>query len=433
MPLWGSGSNHIPFTANATNGSTRLTNVAIGTGFTATDFELGQLVVGVGTTGVPYESHIRDIGNGSTYIELTNPFIAATGSNLVFESVDSYKPIASNPGNKAFEPVDIFATQSGWVQRRYKRRIQFTGNISTGSSLITNLANIAGAGSTVDLQLGMLVGAVGVIADPNDRKGNYITRIGSGFTTITLKNPAVATASGVAIDAYSYWDEPIIAARELAMRLSDPEITSVSFDKNRYTVNAIGFVVVSFNEPVNVGATNSQITVTNSGSGSTVATYFSGSGTNKLLYRFTVGTAGSLSITNASSITQTLTGIDKNNRVVSFTGTRTAGSRSIVGIASTSIDLLKPGQSVVGTGITASTTITGVGTTSITISSSALASGTTVLTTNEADARGAIYASYQIGAGLTSTGIQGYNPIYRGTGTSEISSSGGTFVTAVVA
>lgn len=435
MPLWGSGSNHVTFTADATNDSSRLTNVVVGTGFTFSDLELGQLVVSTGTTGVPYDSRIRNIG--SNYIELSNPYIAGTGTTVSFEALDSYKPEKATVGNKAFEGTDVFATESGWVQRRYKKRIAITGDISSGSTIITNVT--VAAGNTADLQLGQLVGGIGIPGDPKDKRGNYIVGLlpaaGTGATTIILSDAANLTATSRSLSAYSYWDEVVVGIRELSSRMAEPEIQSVSFNKNRYSVNETGYVIVSFNEPVNFLGTGSTLVVTNSGSGNTTASYAYGSGTNKIYYSFGAGAAGTLSIAaqTIGGTGATVVGVDKSYSTVTFSGAGATSSKTIGSISASDIAKLKVGQPLTGTGVIAGTTITKIDTSSISISSpldtNATGSATT-FSVSEANARLNIYSSYLIGAGVTSTGITGQVPQYSGTNVSYYS---GAATTATVA
>ena len=436
MPLWGSGSNHVAFTANATNGSYRLTNVSVGVGFTTSDLDLGQLVVSTGTTGIPYDTRIANIAADGSYIDLSNPYVAGTGGTIAFIANDGYKPEEATVGQKAFEGTNVFATRGGWVQRHYKKRIPFTGTVSSGSTIITNVT--VSSGNTDDLQLGQLVGGIGVYGDAGDKKGVYITRLipaaGTGVTTIVLSDAAGNSAVGTALNAYNYWDEVVVGIRELSGRMAEPEIQSVSFDKNTYSVNSTGHVVISFTEAVNIAGTGSSIVVTNSGTGATVASYAHGSGTNKIYYRFGVGGAGTLSISpqNIGGTGATIFGIDQSfGTGATFTGNTTIGSKVVSN--ATNLTNLKVGQPVVSTGFTASTTITGISGTNVTLSTSALSTGTTVLfTVSEANARTSIYSSHLIGAGLTSIDITGQVPSYTGSGTT-VNYFGGTFVTATVA
>lgn len=441
MPLWGSTSNHIPFTANATQGSSRLSNVVVGAGFTFSDLQLGQVVLGTGTTGIPYDSRIRNIG--SNYIDITNEYIAGTGTTISFEANNSYKPEKALVGNKAFEGSDVFATEGGWVQRHYKRRIDFTGTIASGSTVITNVT--VASGNTAGLQLGQLVGGVGVPGDPTDKKGVYIKKLlpaaGTGVTGIVLSD--AANQSGVRnLNAYSYWDEVVVGIRQLSTRTAEPEVFSVSFNKTNYALNETGYIVVSFTEAVNVAGTGSSLLITTaSGTGGTVAgtaiaTYLRGSGTNKIYYSFSVGSTSTLSITPQAiaGTGATISGIDKNISTVTFTGDLTAGSRVVNKVSN--ITQLRVGYPVIGTGITSSTSITSIsaGSSSITLSTSALSSGSTVsISVLEADARVDIYASHLVGAGSTRISIESQIPKYTGAGTSQIAYYGGSYVIATVA
>lgn len=420
MPLWGTGSNIISFTGNATNGSNVLSNIIMGTGFTNTDLRLGQVVVGVGTTGIPFETRITRIASGVTSIALSNPFIAGTATTVSFLSKAGYKPYEAKLGNKAFDGTDVFATRGGWVERRYKKIIQLTGDISSGSSIITNI--VASAGSTVsDVQRGQLVGGIGIPGDPTTTMGNYVLRIAAGVTTITTSVAATRTATGVPIQLYSYYDEPVVGIRGLSSRLAEPEVQSVSFNRAQYSSGSTGTVVVSFNEAVVVLGTGSQITVTNSSTGATTATYAYGSGTNKLIYTFGVGGTGQLSIAQQTigGAGATIVSVDRNFFNIAFTGDLTLGSKTVLN--ATNISQLRVGQPLVGTGISLGTTIAGIGTSSITISQQAIATGTsTALTVSEYPARPEIYASYIAGAGIT--GIQqARTPVYSGTNVSYFS------------
>ena len=287
------------------------------------------------------------------------------------------------------------------------------------------------------MQLGQLVGGVGVPGDYTDKKGVYIKRLlpaaGTGVTGVVLSDPANQTGSR-ALNAYSYWDEVVVGIRELSSRIAEPEITSVSFDKTKYSVNATGYVVVSFNEAVNVAGTGSSIVVT-TGAGSTVATYSRGSGTNKLYYSFGVGSAGTISIAPQSigGTGATISGVDKNRFNISFTGDLTAGSKVVKNV--TNISQLRYGYPVSGSGITSSTTIelVSTGSSTITLSTSALSTGSTVaFTVRESDARTNIYASYLVGAGSTTRAIDSQLPKYAGTGTSQLAYYGGTYPVATV-
>jgi len=434
MPLWGSGSNHVVFTADATNNSYRLNNVTVGVGFTNTDIHLGQLVVSTGTTGIPYDSRIANIGLGATYIDLTNPYIAGTGTTISFDANDAYKPEKAIVGNKAFEGYNTFATQRGWVQRRYKKRIAFTGVVTSGSTTISNV--VVGNGSTAaDFQLGQLVGGIGVPGDPTDKKGNYITQLlpaaGSGVTGIVLSDVASLSGSNVALSAYNYWDEVIVSARELSSRIGEPEIQAVSFDRASYPVNTTGYVIMSFNEPVNVLGTGSTLIVNNSSTGNTTASYAYGSGTNRIHYSFGTGLTGTLSITSQTlaGAGATIAGLDQNYVSLSFPATLTTGSRVATGVTTTAS--LKVGQPIVSTGFTASTQIVSVssGGTTITLSTSALSTGTTTVSISEANARTQIYSSYLVGAGMTSLSLSGAIPTYPGT---SVFYYGGNTITAAV-
>lgn len=436
MPLWGSGSNHVAFTANATNGSYRLTNISVGTGFTTDDLDLGQLVVSTGTTGIPYNTKIANIASDGSYIDLTNPYIAATGTTISFISNDGYKPEKAVVGQKAFEGTDVFATRGGWVQRHYKKRIPFVGNVSSGSTIITGVS--VAAGNTSDLQLGQLVGGIGIYEDAGDKKGVYITGLlpaaGTGVTGILLSDAAGNTVSSAALDAYNYWDEVVVGIRELSGRLAEPEIQSVSFDKNNYSRNSTGYVVVSFTEAVNVAGTGSSIVVTNSGTGSTVASYAYGSGTNKIFYSFGVGGTGTLSIAPQviGGTGATIFGVDKSfGGPITFTGDTTLGSKVVSN--ATNISSLKVGLPVVSTGFTSSTTITRISGTNVTMSTAALSTGSTVsFALGEGNAKTNIYSSHLIGAGVSSISITGQVPSYAGSGTT-VNYSGGALVTATVA
>jgi hypothetical protein len=429
MPLWGSGSNHVAFTANATQGSYRLTNITVGVGFTTDDLDLGQVVVSTGTTGIPYDTRIANIGSG--YIDLTNPYVAGTGTTISFDATDSYKPEKAIVGEKAFDGTDVFATRGGWVQRHYKKRIPFTANVSSGSTILSNVVVSAGA-TAADFQLGQLVGGIGVYGDASDKHGVYITQLipaaGSGATGIVLSDAAGKTVSGAALNSYNYWDEVIVGIRELSGRTAEPEIQSVSFDKNAYSVNSVGTVIVSFTEAVNVAGTGSSIVVNNSGTGNTVASYAYGSGTNKLYYTFGVGGTGTLSIASQTigGTGATIFGIDQSYGTgATFTGNTTLGSKQVTNVSATN---LKAGQPIVSTGFTASTTITLVNSGTINLSTAALSTGSTVLfTVSESNARTTIYASHLIGAGLTSTGLTGQVPSYAGSGTT-VNYFGGTLV-----
>ena len=435
MPLWGSGSNHVAFTANATKGSYRLTNVTVGVGFTISDLDLGQLVVSTGTTGIPYDTRISNVAADGSYVDLTNPYVATTGSSVAFDATDSYKPEKMIVGEKAYDGTNVFATRGGWVRRHYKKRIPFTANISAGSTILSNV--VVSAGSTAaDFQLGQLVGGIGIPGDAGDKKGVYITQLipasGSGVTGIVISDPAAITAAATMANSYNYWDEVIVGIRELSSRSAEPEIQSVSFDKNAYSVNSVGQVIVSFTEAVNVAGTGSSIVVNNSGTGNTVASYAYGSGTNKLYYTFGVGGAGTLSIASQtiSGTGATIAGIDQNYGTgATFTGNITLGSKVVTNVSATN---LKAGQPVVSTGFTASTTITNVNSGTITLSTAALSTGSTILfTISEANARTTIYASHLIGAGLTSVGITAQVPSYAGSGTT-VNYFGGTTTTAAV-
>ena len=407
MPLWGSGSNHVAFTANATNGSYRLTNVSVGVGFTTSDLDLGQLVVSTGTTGIPYNTKIANIAADGSYIDLTNAYVAATGSSVAFLANDGYKPEKALVGQKAFEGTDVFATRGGWVQRHYKKRIPFTGTVSSGSTIITDVT--VSSGNTADLQLGQLVGGIGIYGDAGDKKGVYITRLipaaGTGVTTIVLSDAAGNSAVGAALNAYNYWDEVVVGIRELSARTAEPEIQSVCFDKASYAVNATGYVIVSFTEAVNVAGTGSSVVVTNSGTGATVASYSHGSGTNKIYYSFSSGGAGTLSIgTQAIGGTgATIFGIDQSFATgATFTGDTTLGSKVVANV--NNVSNVKVGQPVISTGFTSSTTVTAISGTNVTLSTAALSTGSTVsFTVSEANARTNIYTAHLIGAGLTSS------------------------------
>ena len=421
MPLWGSGSNHVAFTGNATQGSYRLTNIAVGAGFTTTDLHLGQVVVSTGTTGIPYDTRIANIDPNGTYVDLTNPYVAGTGTTISFDATDGYKPEKMLVGEKAYDGSDVFATRRGWIRRYYKKRIPFTANISAGSSTLSNV--VVAAGSTAaDFQLGQRVGGIGIPDDPTDKKGAYIIQLipaaGSGVTGIVLSDPAAITASATMANAYSYWDEVVVGIRELSSRTAEPEIQSVSFDKTAYSVNSTGVVIVSFDELVNVAGTGSSIVVTNSGTGSTVASYAYGSGTNKLYYTFGVGGTGTLSIApqTIGGTGATIYGVDQTYGTgATFTGNITLGSKVVTNVVTTG---LKAGQPIVSTGFTASTTIFAVNVGSITLSTAALSTGSTVLfTIGEANARTTIYSSYLVGAGLTSNSSTANVPSYAGSGT----------------
>lgn len=436
MPLWGSGSNHVAFTANATKGSYRLSNIAVGSGFTTDDLDLGQLVVSTGTTGIPYNTKIANIAADGSYIDLTNPYVASTGSTISFIANDGYKPEKAVVGQKAFEGTDVFATRGGWVQRHYKKRIPFTGNISSGSTIITNVS--VAAGNTSDLQLGQLVGGIGIYGDAGDKKGVYITRLlpagGTGVTGIILSDAASRTASSVDLNAYNYWDEVVVGIRELSGRLAEPEIQSVSFDKNAYAANSTGNVIVSFTEAVNVAGAGSSLVVTNSADGSITASYSRGSGTNKLYYSFSVGNTGTLSIA-AQAIAgtgATIFGVDKAfGGPITFTADTNAGSKVVTN--ATNVSSLKVGLPITSDAFTASTTITKISGTSVTMSTAALSTGSTVsFALGEGNAKTNIYSSHLIGAGLTSVGITGQVPSYVNSGTT-VNYSGGTLVTATVA
>lgn len=86
-------------------------------------------------------------------------------------------------------------------------------------------------------------------------------------------------------------DEVLVSVGGLGVALANADITSVFFSNTAasYVQNsANAFVTVVFNEPVTIANGTPTIAVTGSTSGAITATYNAGSGTNQLLFKFTV-------------------------------------------------------------------------------------------------------------------------------------------------
>jgi hypothetical protein len=431
MSLWGVGSNQIPFNADATKDSNVLANVLVGSGTSITDIISGQLIYGLGTTGIVFQTRVQSVDRDNLKINLTNPYVASTGSGVSFIVNSAVKPYFAINGGQV-DGTNIFASEKGWVERYYKQRITFTGNISVGSSIISNV--LVGSGVTSALYTGLAICGVGV--STTEIGTTYITQtygVGSGITGLVLSKAANLSLTATQFEAVEYSDETIAANRDLRSRLAEPEIQSVSFDKSAYSVNEIGNVIVSFNEEVNLTGTNSTLTVVNNGSGSTVATYSKGSGTNKLYYSFSVGTAGTLSLAEQTISGANIIGVDR--RFVTqptFVGTGTTNSRIITGISSSDIQLVKIGYPISGTGVKASTTINKVSDTSITLSQGLSASATgapATFTLGEANVNKSFYYAHIAGAGTTNKLLESRTAKYPNT---SVSDTTGALITAIV-
>ena len=101
--------------------------------------------------------------------------------------------------------------------------------------------------------------------------------------------------------------EVLVAMRNLAVKLGAADITEITFVTTAFDKSAGGNidVLVRFNEAVDVtGTPRVSITNGNQGSGSGrgphLAPYISGTGTNELLFRITIGAANSA--TNANDV-----------------------------------------------------------------------------------------------------------------------------------
>jgi hypothetical protein len=431
MSLWGVGSNQIPFSANITKDSNVLTNVLVGAGTSIDDIFAGQLVYGLGTTGIVYETRVQSVDRTNLNISLSNPYVATTGSGVSFIANAAVKPsFAINGG--IVDAVNVFASEKGWVERYYKQRISFTGNISAGSSIISNV--LVGSGATSSLVNGLSVFGVGV--STTEIGAAYITQTygnGAGTTGLILSRAANISLTGTSFEAIKFSDETLAANRDLRSRLAEPEIQSVSFDKSTYIINSIGNVIVSFNEEVNLSGAGSTLTVVNSGSGSTTATYSKGSGTNKLYYSFGVGTTGILSLSEQTITGSSITGVDRRFATQpTFVGTGTTNSKIITGISNSDIQLVKIGYPISGNGTKASTTITKISDTSITLSqglSSAATGAATVFTLAESNTNKTFYYSHIAGAGSTTKNLESRVARYPNT---TVSDKSGTLITAIV-
>ena len=126
------------------------------------------------------------------------------------------------------------------------------------------------------------------------------------------KQNVFATAQGWVMRHYTnadkstHYDEILCALSGLPTALADATITSVHFDKKTYARAATGSVIVVYNELVDVtsGAT---LTVTASGQSNPTATAAAQTGTNRVVFTFTVPNAA----TTLSIGAQTLGGGNK--------------------------------------------------------------------------------------------------------------------------
>lgn len=114
----------------------------------------------------------------------------------------------------------------------------------------------------------------------NESKPKYLNAEDSTNTYATKQGWVLKRADGT--------EELLVAIGGLAQSLANPDVTDIFFANTNasYIRNANTFVTVGFNEKVNVTGSPT-INVVGS-SANAVATYASGTGTNKLLFRFTV-------------------------------------------------------------------------------------------------------------------------------------------------
>ena len=106
-------------------------------------------------------------------------------------------------------------------------------------------------------------------------------------------------------DKSTHYDEILCALSGLPTALSDATITSVHFDKKTYARAATGSVIVVYNELVDVtnGAT---LTVTASGTSDPTATAAAQTGTNRVVFTFTVPSATTTLSIGAQTISGTI-------------------------------------------------------------------------------------------------------------------------------
>lgn len=119
-------------------------------------------------------------------------------------------------------------------------------------------------------------------------------------------------------------DEVLVAVGGLSAGLANADITGVFFANTAASYvqsNANAYVAVVFNEQVTIANGTPVMTVTGSTSGAITATYASGSGTNKHLYKFTVPAATQTLSIGAQTVTA--------NNATFLDGTSTAATLTI--------------------------------------------------------------------------------------------------------
>ena len=125
------------------------------------------------------------------------------------------------------------------------------------------------------------------------------------------KQNVFATAQGWVMRHYTkddkstHYDEILCAMGGLTTALADATITTVHFDKKSYARAASGKVIVVYNELVDVtnGAT---LTVTASGQSNPTATAAAQTGTNRVVFTFTVPNAATTLSIGAQTISGTI-------------------------------------------------------------------------------------------------------------------------------
>lgn len=139
-----------------------------------------------------------------------------------------------------------------------------------------------------------------------------------------------------------YVDELLVAIGGLSAALANANITGVFFTNTAASYvqsNANAYVTVVFNEQVTIANGTPTLAVTGSTSGAITANYTSGSGTNKLLFKFTVPAATqTLSILGQTIAANNATFLDGNataatvsfaNGVVTAVAGKASGSANV--------------------------------------------------------------------------------------------------------
>ena len=162
----------------------------------------------------------------------------------------------------------------------------------------------------------------------NESKPKYLNAEDSTNTYATQQGWVLKRADGT--------EELLVAIGGLAQSLGFPDVTDFFFANTNASyvqANANAFVTIGFNEKVTV--TGSPTVRVNGATANATATYLSGSGTNKLLFKFTVPSATQVLSLTAQTIT--LAGgtiVDSaNNSVAANTTIQTGDVKGVRGKA----------------------------------------------------------------------------------------------------